>query len=881
MLSGVPRIPPAVIDRPRLRTRLDGPAPLIVIRGPGGSGKTTLAAQWATRPAPEAHETVVWVTPDGGSQSRAGFWMRVLSQLHVMGLVEHGAFEREMVALADDAGIAVEVLRRTLGARATAVTLVLDNVGSSQPDTFWNAVCGDMVDAVRSLVTVRFIAVGRFPTPLEAPVARASVEVEVIDGEALALTPDETRAIVDHHGAFLDDAGRRAVCALPSAIWPMALRYTLEMLRRSPERARDLGRPGATLPLLDVARQDVLGGVRDPEILDFLGATALSPVVDVDFATRLTGRADAQELLDTLEQSGAGHWSHSEDGTASFRYSEYVRAVAAAEFATRHPERLKRLHARIARWLHDERGEKLAALEHAVQAKDLEYASHVLLRIYPMSDEDRAHVGALLDEIPAHHIHRHPLLALRYALILNAREGTQPRAIEYLISSSTVGRLRASSVPEGERAIRTGIESAVWRLLGHDKRMATRADETVTAMEHALRAEDRDESLEWASLQALHHCGISLMYAGEHARARDAMSLLDEVSRRRQRAAFVNAAHCGLAMIAVLRGEFATATDHLDQIDVAAWPAPWATGYMSSLGYIAQAWVHVNAGRPADALAVLDVLAPHEATIEHWDLMLGARVLAEAMAGRVHEAQFVLESTRSARVSRRTMASTKARLAILEGLVNVAVGTPRANAKAVAGTAAAPLGHSLDAIVAVRNGASADAHAQLAEAESTAASPLDEAFVAVAGAIVATRGSSGLTLERYRARLRVLVSDHHLQWPLAAAPPSVRATIQSEHTTDEDGQWEAALAAVPTIVADVESGSVVIPRLTPREREILRAMTLIENRNDLAAHLFVSINTVKTQLRSLYTKLGVTTRDEAIEKALKHGLLDRPDHPEA
>jgi LuxR family maltose regulon positive regulatory protein len=43
--------------------------------------------------------------------------------------------------------------------------------------------------------------------------------------------------------------------------------------------------------------------------------------------------------------------------------------------------------------------------------------------------------------------------------------------------------------------------------------------------------------------------------------------------------------------------------------------------------------------------------------------------------------------------------------------------------------------------------------------------------------------------------------------------------------------------------------------------------------NEIGADLFVSVNTVKAHLRSLYRKLGVTNRREAVERARAIGLL--------
>ncbi|MCS5499027.1 LuxR C-terminal-related transcriptional regulator [Cnuibacter physcomitrellae] len=55
--------------------------------------------------------------------------------------------------------------------------------------------------------------------------------------------------------------------------------------------------------------------------------------------------------------------------------------------------------------------------------------------------------------------------------------------------------------------------------------------------------------------------------------------------------------------------------------------------------------------------------------------------------------------------------------------------------------------------------------------------------------------------------------------------------------------------------------------LTPRERTVLAHLVRGETTEGIASALFVSPNTVKTQLRSIYRKLGVTRRDEAVEIA--------------
>jgi DNA-binding NarL/FixJ family response regulator len=55
--------------------------------------------------------------------------------------------------------------------------------------------------------------------------------------------------------------------------------------------------------------------------------------------------------------------------------------------------------------------------------------------------------------------------------------------------------------------------------------------------------------------------------------------------------------------------------------------------------------------------------------------------------------------------------------------------------------------------------------------------------------------------------------------------------------------------------------------LTERELEILRLLKTDLSTREMAEHLVVSVNTIKTQLKSIYDKLDVHSREEALDKA--------------
>ncbi|MFC0646996.1 helix-turn-helix domain-containing protein [Cellulomonas phragmiteti] len=60
--------------------------------------------------------------------------------------------------------------------------------------------------------------------------------------------------------------------------------------------------------------------------------------------------------------------------------------------------------------------------------------------------------------------------------------------------------------------------------------------------------------------------------------------------------------------------------------------------------------------------------------------------------------------------------------------------------------------------------------------------------------------------------------------------------------------------------------------LTRRERVVLAELTEDVTLEEIATRLFVTRNTVKSQVRSVYRKIGVSTRAEAVAWAEAHGI---------
>ena len=86
------------------------------------------------------------------------------------------------------------------------------------------------------------------------------------------------------------------------------------------------------------------------------------------------------------------------------------------------------------------------------------------------------------------------------------------------------------------------------------------------------------------------------------------------------------------------------------------------------------------------------------------------------------------------------------------------------------------------------------------------------------------------------------------------------------------GSIQRVLSRVPAQVS--RSGEDSLPEhLTKSERRVLHYLPTRLAAHEIGRELYVSVNTVKTHMRRLYSKLGVHTRREAVDRAAALGLL--------
>jgi DNA-binding CsgD family transcriptional regulator len=89
------------------------------------------------------------------------------------------------------------------------------------------------------------------------------------------------------------------------------------------------------------------------------------------------------------------------------------------------------------------------------------------------------------------------------------------------------------------------------------------------------------------------------------------------------------------------------------------------------------------------------------------------------------------------------------------------------------------------------------------------------------------------------------------------------------------GTWATPPELVSSFTAQVrQHAQGQAPHLSERERQILQLIADGKSVPDMATELFLAQTTIKTHIRRLYEKLGVSDRGAAVAQAMRNQLLE-------
>lgn len=869
-ISGAPRLPSSVVFRARLADRFEDLASVVVARAPAGYGKTVAMAQWATATSASG----VWMRIRGDRVEAHEFVQRLAEELRAAGLVADGG----PLALGADAlagGADPWRLLRSGLQQIGPVVIVLDAV-----DRLNGTTQRGLVEIVQEMPQVRLRATARRTTIFDEPALRASVDVSTLTAADLVLSRAEAAQLLstEESDQMVDELMAHGGVPLFGKLFELA---------RSdhPEASPP---PANALPLVvdSFVRMQADSPEADQGFLRFITVTSLADSLDPELASQLMAAApvateaggaadhgaDADALLDRAEAEGLGLWTHGAGSGPVFTYTPLVREAFERRLRAESPNNLVRELTKIVARGELRSGRYFSALRRAAEAEDWSFASRVVRSSWnELLRNHGPQVRELFRDAPLSLLRQYPLLTTLLALDYNRTGRHRLRALEYFALARYSARKQRTTASPADRAVLRAIETGSLRVSGQLQAALAPARDGYEAL-LTLGPSDRDD-LGRTEPTLLNQFGTSFFYAGQTDLALDAFARSTAVGEAR-------GLRGGLQGLALSAGALAVAGDLPESRELIAqaheldWPDGWLDGYMGSFLRLAEAMSALERFDLDTADRHIRSLDPHRETIEHWPLLAHVDALTALLRGQVDRARYELEAEIRHQHRRRAAgAQTVARLARTRSLIELAAGNPVAAERALDRTRALRTSVVLARIELVRRRPEEalrrllDAEGSLpAEERSSRVKAEDLVLRAAAWALMGETGRASDAA----AKAFEYLANREQGLALALLPADALDALRD--AAAGAGFDTASVDAMPRMIPSSRPSST----FTPREAALIRVLPRASSNSELAAELSVSLNTVKTQLRGLYRKLGVNNRDDALAALDALGLMARP-----
>ena len=140
---------------------------------------------------------------------------------------------------------------------------------------------------------------------------------------------------------------------------------------------------------------------------------------------------------------------------------------------------------------------------------------------------------------------------------------------------------------------------------------------------------------------------------------------------------------------------------------------------------------------------------------------------------------------------------------------------------------------------------------------------------------VADMAGDAATARRLVEQALLDARRERLRRPFLDARPWINSFLSTEPLRELADGWLTPGPSRPGGRTAVEERplSLVAEGLSPREHDVLERLAGMMSTEEIAADLYVSVNTVKTHLKSVYRKLAVNRRNEAVRRARDLKLL--------
>lgn len=852
-------------------------AKLTLLAAPAGYGKTTLLSQWAN----STDRRVGWVTLDTDCEDPA--------QLFRYLIASWASFRPDI--LESPAGLLAGSMTPDIQG---LTTVFLNAAAESEPFAFVLDECEtlqnhDAIEVFTKLIdhapsSLRFLIASRSTPPLPLARFQSRGELQMIGIPDLAFSNQDVCHFAERTSGSAVTCDDFVRLATVFEGWPAGIRLALSSNHPIHEIADACESHGGLRSVEAYFREEILPAL-PTHIRSFLLDTGMLGTLCADLANQLTGRTDSQELLASIEAEGlflqavgpAGSW---------FRYHAIFAEFLIREKLNCDPDGFADLHCRAARWFFEHKMPE-NAFEHAVSGHDSWLAGDICdnFAVIKLESGELRTVARWLDEVPPAWFDQNPAFRLASAAYL-IYTGSFEESLRLIDLTET--QIRSREIPD--RTIQLGKIATVRCAIAcfqNDLRLAE------SFADQALSDLSPRESFYIASV----HHALGDTYARNGIWDKAAAAYLSALAIDHQPSFKIRSAHIygALADLELRQGKLSTAGNYwalaLQTINAAE---TWGKLPLPVIGWVqvrqAELCYERNQLQRARELAEQGVklgeLGQDTRTLIAGHLVLArcalvANDLHEAqerlakVAPLIAESQFVDWVDRYSRQQLELAVARNDRSAITVWLGEHSAKDPgqvpsdseiyrlalvRAHIELGTenhlDTARSLLSHLL---------AQANTLGRLAiqiEALCLQAMLLNSLGDEL-GAVVST--ARALRIAEPEGYIRTFADLGERLFNLISGvkdrgvlPPYLEAVLEAFEMTNNNGETLTALAEP----------------LSSREAEVLQLLAVGLTNREVGERLYISHETVKKHTSSIYSKLSVTNRTQAVAVATSHGLLD-------
>ena len=878
-----PRRRDGTVRRPRLRERLAQrvqPA-VTVVAAPAGFGKTTLLTElFADVPAS------AWLSLDHRDDDPTRFWTYLIAALQTSE-PDVGRDAQALLQLPQvDFDRIIATLLNDLDAVDHELMVLLDDYHVIESPEIHRTMAF-LVDHLPA--HVRLVIASRVDPPLPLASMRARGDLLEYRAPDLAFTTEEVAAYLHDTMGLAVEPSDVEVLEARTEGWIAALQLAaLSMRDRADLTAFIAGFAGDDRFVLDYLVGEVLERQTDT-LRSFLLETSVLDALSGPLCDAVTGRGDGQSTLEYLDRSNL-FLVPLDDRRAWYRYHHLFADMLRARLLHERPDRVAELHGRASAW-YDDHGDRGEAIRHAMAGEHFDAAARLIELAAPAMHQVRqeATLRRWLEDLPETVFADRPVLTIH---LVGTRMATgDPAGVLPLLElvESALGRDAPPPIVfDHENRARLPAQLAVYRA-----GLALLAGDLKGTIQHANRALDLSrptDYLQRGGAAAL--TGLAHWTQGDLDAARERYS--DAIESLIAAGHLSDALGCslGLADIQLAQGRLQDAFETFMAGLVHAAAVPGMRGTADMHVGLSEVFLERNdLDAAARQLQTSTELGDHAGLPQNAYRRRVAMARLQRALGDLDGALMLLQEAHpfyntDFSPSVRSVDARIARLQLERGDVRAAARwaadrglTPEDEISYVREFDHITLARILLASHATHHD---DPHSveraielldrllRAAEEDRRAGSTV-EILVVLALARRAANDGTGAAAA-LDAALTIAEPEGYIRLFLDEGPAMVTLLRSFESDGAAGRHAHRVLAANDAVRPVVRPRTGLVEDLSPRELDVLRLLRTDLSGPDIAREMHVSLNTFRTHTKSIYTKLAVNNRREAIRRATELGL---------